>query len=70
MKNSEKETYISRQFRHPVLQCKCCYFQQMAQSMAHAATDVMRRQYRDIPINIEAIKESPQAAIGNGSGIK
>ncbi|XP_072024002.1 RNA 3'-terminal phosphate cyclase-like [Amphiura filiformis] len=41
----------------------------MAQSMARTATDVLRRQYKDVNVRIDAIKEQQHAAVGNGSGI-
>ena len=41
----------------------------MAQAMAKSATDLIERKYKDVPIQIEAMKEPQHAAVGNGSGI-
>ena len=37
--------------------------------MARVAEDILRRQYPDVPIHIEAVKEPDHQAVGNGTGI-
>lgn len=43
---------------------------QIAHVMARTAQDILRREYgKDIPMQIEALKESPDKAVGTGTGI-
>lgn len=42
---------------------------QVAQRMAQEATRLLRKNYRDIPTNIEAVKEQENKAVGTGTGI-
>lgn len=41
----------------------------IAQQMAKAATSVLWRSYREVPINIQAVQEPRNAVVGNGTGI-
>ena len=41
---------------------------QMAHSMAQVASNILSRHY-NMPVHIDAVKDSEQHAFGNGSGI-
>lgn len=41
----------------------------LAHVMADTARDIIRQKHKNIPVKIEAVKDSDQAAFGNGSGI-
>jgi len=41
----------------------------MAHAMADTARRIIQQKYKHIPVRIEAVKDSDQAAFGNGSGI-
>jgi len=42
---------------------------QIAQNMAREATRLIKRRFPDIPIDIKAVQETPDKAVGNGTGI-
>jgi len=41
----------------------------MAHVMADTARGMIQQKYKQIPVKIEAVKDSDRAAFGNGSGI-
>ena len=45
--------------------CDC----QVARIMAQTARETIQQQYRQVPIQIEAVKEEEHKAMGTGSGI-
>ncbi|XP_031574471.1 RNA 3'-terminal phosphate cyclase-like [Actinia tenebrosa] len=42
----------------------------IAQTMAREATKLLKRRYGDVPIDIKAVQESHDKAVGNGTGIQ
>ena len=42
---------------------------QIAHTMARVAAEVIQAEYPDVPIHIDPVKESPDSAVGNGTGI-
>lgn len=43
---------------------------QIAQDMAREATRLIKKTFPDIPIDIKAVQETPENAVGNGTGIR
>ncbi|XP_077981104.1 RNA 3'-terminal phosphate cyclase-like [Glandiceps talaboti] len=41
----------------------------IAHQMASVASTILKKQYRDVPVNIDALQEPKHAAFGNGTGI-